>query len=74
MLPRVYSQAIWYTEHQGLEGPVFGSADMWNGVGIFFDSFDNDGKVFLLSELLPTSLCLLTDLSYETYSLTLSSV
>ncbi|XP_074211584.1 protein ERGIC-53 isoform X2 [Camelus bactrianus] len=36
--------AIWYTENQGLEGPVFGSADMWNGVGIFFDSFDNDGK------------------------------
>uniref|UniRef100_A0A9L0SJ91 Lectin, mannose binding 1 n=1 Tax=Equus caballus TaxID=9796 RepID=A0A9L0SJ91_HORSE len=36
--------AIWYTENQGLEGPVFGSADMWNGVGVFFDSFDNDGK------------------------------
>ncbi|XP_044513726.1 protein ERGIC-53 [Gracilinanus agilis] len=36
--------AIWYTEGQGLEGPVFGSADNWNGVGIFFDSFDNDGK------------------------------
>ncbi|XP_076991443.1 protein ERGIC-53 [Tamandua tetradactyla] len=36
--------AIWYTENQGLDGPVFGSADMWNGVGIFFDSFDNDGK------------------------------
>jgi len=28
-----------------LEGPVFGAADKWNGVGIFFDSFDNDGKV-----------------------------
>ncbi|XP_036613661.1 protein ERGIC-53 [Trichosurus vulpecula] len=36
--------AIWYTENQGLEGPVFGAADNWNGVGIFFDSFDNDGK------------------------------
>nr|4GKX_A Chain A, Protein ERGIC-53 [Homo sapiens]4GKX_B Chain B, Protein ERGIC-53 [Homo sapiens]4GKX_C Chain C, Protein ERGIC-53 [Homo sapiens]4GKX_D Chain D, Protein ERGIC-53 [Homo sapiens]4GKX_E Chain E, Protein ERGIC-53 [Homo sapiens]4GKX_F Chain F, Protein ERGIC-53 [Homo sapiens]4GKY_A Chain A, Protein ERGIC-53 [Homo sapiens] len=36
--------AIWYAENQGLEGPVFGSADLWNGVGIFFDSFDNDGK------------------------------
>jgi len=22
---------------------VFGSADNWNGLGIFFDSFDNDG-------------------------------
>lgn len=28
---------------------MFGSADMWNGVGIFFDSFDNDGKVWLFS-------------------------
>lgn len=28
-----------------MEGPVFGAADKWNGVGIFFDSFDNDGKV-----------------------------
>ncbi|KAM9587549.1 protein ERGIC-53-like isoform 2-T4 [Morphnus guianensis] len=36
--------AIWFTEEQGLEGPVFGAADKWNGVGIFFDSFDNDGK------------------------------
>ena len=26
------------------EGPVFGSADQWRGLGIFFDSFDNDGK------------------------------
>lgn len=24
---------------------MFGAADEWNGVGIFFDSFDNDGKV-----------------------------
>jgi len=22
---------------------VFGSVDNWNGLGIFFDSFDNDG-------------------------------
>ncbi|XP_030624511.1 protein ERGIC-53 [Chanos chanos] len=36
--------AIWFTSGQGLEGPVYGAADMWNGVGIFFDSFDNDGK------------------------------
>uniref|UniRef100_A0A8C3UXF2 Lectin, mannose binding 1 n=1 Tax=Catharus ustulatus TaxID=91951 RepID=A0A8C3UXF2_CATUS len=36
--------AIWFTEEQGLEGPVFGAADKWNGVGIFFDSFDNDAK------------------------------
>ncbi|KAM4708810.1 protein ERGIC-53 [Discoglossus pictus] len=36
--------AIWFTEAQGLDGEVYGAADMWNGVGIFFDSFDNDGK------------------------------
>ncbi|XP_054613431.1 protein ERGIC-53 isoform X2 [Dunckerocampus dactyliophorus] len=36
--------AIWFTEAQGLDGPVYGGADKWNGVGIFFDSFDNDGK------------------------------
>uniref|UniRef100_A0AAV2IWV4 L-type lectin-like domain-containing protein n=1 Tax=Knipowitschia caucasica TaxID=637954 RepID=A0AAV2IWV4_KNICA len=37
--------AIWFTTDQGLDGPVYGAADKWNGVGIFFDSFDNDGKV-----------------------------
>lgn len=39
------SQAVWFTTSQGLEGPVYGAADQWNGVGVFFDSFDNDGKV-----------------------------
>lgn len=47
-----FFQAIWYTENQGLDGPVFGSADLWNGVGVFFDSFDNDGKVYFLLKLL----------------------
>ncbi|XP_069076470.1 protein ERGIC-53 [Pleurodeles waltl] len=36
--------AIWFTEAQGAEGDVFGASDLWNGVGVFFDSFDNDGK------------------------------
>ncbi|XP_076139896.1 protein ERGIC-53 [Alosa pseudoharengus] len=36
--------AMWFTTGQGLTGPVYGAADQWNGVGIFFDSFDNDGK------------------------------
>ncbi|XP_064410117.1 protein ERGIC-53 [Latimeria chalumnae] len=36
--------AIWFTTGQGQEGPVYGAADFWNGVGVFFDSFDNDGK------------------------------
>lgn len=34
--------ALWYTVDRGLDGPVFGSADQWQGLGIFFDSYDND--------------------------------
>jgi len=36
--------AFWYTATKGFEGPVFGSSDKWVGLGIFFDSFDNDNK------------------------------
>ena len=36
--------AFWYTTQPGVEGPVFGSSDKWNGFGLFFDSFDNDNK------------------------------
>ncbi|XP_050527708.1 protein ERGIC-53 [Daktulosphaira vitifoliae] len=37
--------AFWYTTSKGdYQGPVFGSSDKWNGLGVFFDSFDNDGK------------------------------
>uniref|UniRef100_A0A1W7RAJ5 Protein ERGIC-53 n=1 Tax=Hadrurus spadix TaxID=141984 RepID=A0A1W7RAJ5_9SCOR len=36
--------AFWYTDKKGVEGPVFGSNDNWVGLGVFFDSFDNDGK------------------------------
>lgn len=43
-------QAIWFTEEKGqrdniMENTVFGSADRWNGLGIFLDSFDNDNQV-----------------------------
>jgi len=34
--------AFWYTETRAEEGPVFGSRDNWKGLGLFFDSFDND--------------------------------
>jgi len=35
--------AFWYTTQQGdYNGNVFGSSDPWNGLGIIFDSFDND--------------------------------
>nr|CAH7766481.1 unnamed protein product [Callosobruchus chinensis] len=37
--------AFWYTQNKGsYEGDVFGSSDRWVGLGIFFDSFDNDNK------------------------------
>ena len=31
-----------YTAQQGTLGPVFGSNDYWTGLGVMFDSFDND--------------------------------
>lgn len=40
-----YFQAFWYTANKGdYNGAVFGSSDKWVGLGVFFDSFDNDGK------------------------------
>ncbi|XP_078052978.1 lectin, mannose binding protein ergic53 [Augochlora pura] len=37
--------AFWYTSSKGAyNGTVFGSVDQWNGLGLFFDSFDNDNK------------------------------
>lgn len=36
--------AIWYTAQQGTLGPVFGANDYWTGMGLFFDSFDNDNQ------------------------------
>ncbi|XP_034838627.1 protein ERGIC-53 [Maniola hyperantus] len=37
--------AFWYTTARGdYTGEVFGSSDRWNGLGIIFDSFDNDNK------------------------------
>jgi mannose-binding lectin 1 len=36
--------AFWFTDERSPEGPVFGSADNWKGLALFFDSFDNDNK------------------------------
>ena len=36
--------AFWFTEAHQPEGPVFGAADNWRGLALFFDSFDNDNK------------------------------
>lgn len=44
-LSHSYSQAIWFTEEAGSEGPVFGNVDTWKGLGVMLDSFDNDALV-----------------------------
>ncbi|XP_049882972.1 protein ERGIC-53 [Pectinophora gossypiella] len=37
--------AFWYTAARGdYAGEVFGSSDRWTGLGLMFDSFDNDNK------------------------------
>lgn len=40
--------AFWITTHKGGNGPVFGSKDNFEGLGIFFDTYKNNrpGKVF----------------------------
>lgn len=48
--------AFWYTKQPGpigtnscifahQLGPVFGNKDRWQGIGIIFDTFDNDNMV-----------------------------
>ncbi|XP_075064336.1 protein ERGIC-53-like [Mixophyes fleayi] len=34
--------ALWYTRTPGGLGTVYGSEDLWDGVAIIFDTFDND--------------------------------
>lgn len=36
--------AFWYTTERMIAGNVFGSKDRWNGLGLIFDSYDNDNK------------------------------
>lgn len=40
-----FTQAIWFTETAGIEGPAFGNTNTWKGLGVFLDSFDNDQQV-----------------------------
>ncbi|MEE6516219.1 hypothetical protein FKM82_025500 [Ascaphus truei] len=34
--------AVWFTRERGESGSVYGSADLWDGVGVVFDTYDND--------------------------------
>uniref|UniRef100_A0A6B2L4C4 L-type lectin-like domain-containing protein n=1 Tax=Arcella intermedia TaxID=1963864 RepID=A0A6B2L4C4_9EUKA len=36
--------AIWYTKQKAQIGPVMGSSDRWQGLGVILDTFDNDGQ------------------------------
>jgi mannose-binding lectin 1 len=36
--------AIWFVEESKKEGPTYGYADQWNGLGVIFDTYDNDGN------------------------------
>ncbi|XP_056671298.1 protein ERGIC-53-like [Monodelphis domestica] len=36
--------AVWYTQDRGQIGPALGGPAFWKGIGIFFDSFDNDDQ------------------------------
>jgi hypothetical protein len=40
--------AFWYTRDSAQLGPVFGSRNAWDGLGVLFDTYDNDGKVSTL--------------------------
>jgi len=35
--------AFWYAATPSILGPVYGSVDYWRGIGLFIDTFDNDG-------------------------------
>lgn len=36
--------ALWITKGREKPGTLYGSAEKFNGIGVFFDSFDNDNK------------------------------
>lgn len=36
---------LWYVAEPKQEGPAMGNKDYFKGVGVIFDSFDNDGQV-----------------------------
>ena len=35
--------ALWYTQEGGQLGETFGAPKHWKGLGVFLDTFDNDG-------------------------------
>lgn len=41
--------AFWYVNQPKKEGPVFGHKDNWVGLGVIFDTFDNDAQVIIIT-------------------------
>mmetsp|Transcript_37493 Transcript_37493/g.62172 ORF Transcript_37493/g.62172 Transcript_37493/m.62172 type:complete len:513 (+) Transcript_37493:119-1657(+) len=41
--PGADGMALWYVQHPA-QGTVFGGSEKYTGLGIFFDTFDNDGR------------------------------
>jgi mannose-binding lectin 1 len=35
--------AFWYVEEPGVLGSAFGAKEQWKGLGVFIDTYDNDG-------------------------------
>jgi negative regulator of replication initiation len=36
--------ALWYAKERSVTGPVVGNTDIWTGIGVIIDTFDNDGQ------------------------------
>ena len=36
--------AFWYAKDTGVPGSIHGNQDRWTGLGVFFDTYDNDDK------------------------------
>lgn len=50
--------AFWVAKERARDGPVFGGADRFEGLGIFFDAYSNSGlRVICLLILALVSIC-----------------
>ena len=44
--------AMWLTRGRAQQGPVFGSVDQWEGLGVFFDTYANSRHAYVFPEVL----------------------
>ena len=43
---------MWLTRGRAQQGPVFGSVDQWEGLGVFFDTYANSRHAYVFPEVL----------------------